>query len=159
MNIKIICIGKIKENYLKQGIEEYTKRISKYANISIIELSDEIIPDNPSEKEILAIKSIEAEKIMKHIKPSDYVFTLDLKGTMLSSTQFAEKITDATINGYSSFCFIIGGTVGLDSKLVTNSNSVISFSKLTFPHQLIRLFLTEQIFRCFKIINNEKYHW
>lgn len=159
MNIKIICMGKIKEDYLKQGINEYTKRISKYANINIIELPDENIPDNPSEKEIITIKNIEAEKIMKHIKPSDYVFALDLRGMPLSSEQFAEKIKGATVNGYSSFCFIIGGTVGLDSKLVTNSNEVISFSKLTFPHQLIRLFLTEQIFRCFKIINNEKYHW
>ena len=159
MNIKIICIGKLKEKYLSQGIDEYLKRISKYANINIIELPDEMIPDNPSEKEVLAIKSLEAQKIMKHIKPSDYVFTLDLRGKELSSEQFAQKITDATVSGYSSFCFIIGGTVGLDEQLVTNSNFVISFSKLTFPHQLIRLFLTEQIFRCFKIINNEKYHW
>lgn len=159
MNIRIICIGKLKEKYLSQGIDEYLKRISKYANINIIELPDEMIPDNPSEKEVLAIKSLEAQKIMKHIKPSDYVFTLDLRGKELSSEQFAQKITDATVSGYSSFCFIIGGTVGLDEQLVTNSNFVISFSKLTFPHQLIRLFLTEQIFRCFKIINNEKYHW
>lgn len=159
MNIKIICMGKLKEDYLKQGINEYLKRISKYSTINIIELPDEPVPEHPSDKEIENIKSVEAEKIMKHIKPSDFVFTLDLKGTMLSSEQFAEKITNATVNGYSSFCFIIGGTVGLDSRLVTNSNAVISFSKLTFPHQLIRLFLTEQIFRCFKIINNEKYHW
>ena len=159
MNIKIICIGKLKEKYLSQGIDEYLKRISKYANINIIELPDEMIPDNPSEKEVLAIKNLEAQKIMKHIKPNDYVFTLDLRGKELSSEQFAQKITDATVSGYSSFCFIIGGTVGLDEQLVTNSNFVISFSKLTFPHQLIRLFLTEQIFRCFKIINNEKYHW
>lgn len=159
MNIKIICIGKLKEKYLTQGINEYLKRISKYANINIIELPDETIPDNPSEKEVLGIKNIEAQKIMKHIKPTDYVFTLDLKGKQLSSEEFAQKITDATVSGYSSFCFIIGGTVGLDEQLVANSNFVISFSKLTFPHQLIRLFLTEQIFRCFKIINNEKYHW
>lgn len=159
MNIKIICIGKLKEKYLSQGIDEYAKRISKYANINIIELPDEIIPDNPSQKEILAIKNLEAQKILKHIKPNDFVFTLDLRGTALSSEQFAQKLTEATVNGYSSFCFIIGGTVGLDDSLVANSNFVLSFSKLTFPHQLIRLFLTEQIFRCFKIINNEKYHW
>lgn len=159
MNIKIICLGKLKEKYLTQGIDEYLKRISKYANINIIELPDEMIPDNPSEKEVLAIKTLEAQKIMKHIKPTDYVFTLDLRGKELSSEQFAQKITDATVSGYNSFCFIIGGTVGLDDQLVANSNFVISFSKLTFPHQLIRLFLTEQIFRCFKIINNEKYHW
>ena len=159
MNIKIICLGKLKERYLIEGINEYTKRISKYANIEIIELPDEPIPLSPSEKEIQFIKQKEAEKISKYIKPTDFVCCLDLTGNQISSEQFAEKIQDITLKGFSTINFIIGGTVGLEKGLVTNSNFVLSFSKLTFPHQLIRLFLTEQIFRAFKIIHNEKYHW
>lgn len=159
MNIKIICLGKLKESYLIDGIQEYSKRISKYANLEIIELPDEQIPDSPSEKQIQTIKEKEAEKIRKHIKPTDFICTLDLTGKQLSSEEFAEKIQDITLKGFSTIDFIIGGTVGLDRSLVTNSNFVLSFSKLTFPHQLIRFFLTEQLFRCFKIINNERYHW
>ena len=159
MNIKIICIGKLKESYLISGIQEYSKRISKYANLEIIELQDEPIPDSPSEKQILAIKQKESEKILKYVKPNDFIFTLDLTGKQLSSEEFAEKIQDITLKGFSTITFIIGGTAGLDKKLVTNSHFVLSFSKLTFPHQLIRFFLTEQLFRCFKIINHERYHW
>ena len=122
-------------------------------------MSDEVIPTSPSDKEIQIIKQKEAEKISKHIKSSDFVCCLDLTGKQLSSEEFAEKIQDITLKGFSTIDFIIGGTVGLDKTLVSNSNFVLSFSKLTFPHQLIRFFLTEQIFRCFKIIHNEKYHW
>ena len=159
MHIKIICLGKLKEAYLIEGINEYTKRISKYADIEIIELPDEPIPVSPSNNEIKAIKQKEAEKISKHIKPSEYVICLDLSGKQLSSEEFAGKIQDITLKGFSTIDFIIGGTVGLDNILVSKSNFVLSFSKLTFPHQLIRFFLTEQIFRAFKILNNEKYHW
>ena len=158
MNIRIICLGKIKESYLTEGINEYSKRISKYANLEIIELQDEIIPSSPSDKEIQIIKNKEAEKIIKQIKPTDFVCCLDLTGKQLSSEEFASKIQDITIKGFSTIDFIIGGTVGLEKELVNNSNFVMSFSKLTFPHQLIRFFLVEQIFRCFKIINNETYH-
>lgn len=159
MNIKIICIGKVKESYLVNGINEYSKRISKYANLEIIELPDEIVPDSPSEKEIQIIKQKEAEKISKHIKSTDFVCALDLTGKQLSSEELAEKFKDITLKGFSTIVFLIGGTVGLEKSLVTTSNMILSFSKLTFPHQLIRLFLTEQIFRCFKIIHNERYHW
>lgn len=159
MNIKIIGIGKIKEAYLSAGIQEYSKRISKYANIEIIELPDEPLPENPSEKQIQNIQEKEAEKILKHIKSTDFVCALDLTGKQLTSEEFAEKIQDITLKGFSTIIFLIGGTTGLSRKLVTNSNFVLSFSKLTFPHQLIRFFLTEQLFRCFKIINNERYHW
>ena len=143
------------KNYLFRQI----KRIGKYANISIIELPDEAIPDSPSLKEIQHIKSIEAEKIKKQIKPQDFVISLDLRGKTFTSEEFASKIQDISVKGYGTIDFIIGGTVGLDDEIVTNSNLVFSFSKLTFPHQLIRLFLSEQIFRAFKILNNEKYHW
>ncbi len=159
MNIKIICLGKLKEKYLLDGVNEYIKRISKYANISIIELPDETIPENPSEKEVLHIQEIEAEKIKKNIKPQDYIISLDLTGKQLTSEEFADKIQDISLKGFGTIDFIIGGTTGLSRSLVTNSNFVFSFSKLTFPHQLIRLFLSEQIFRAFKILNNEKYHW
>jgi len=159
MNIKIICIGKVKESYLIDAINEYSKRISKYANLDIIELPDEVVPDSPSQKEIQIIKQKEAEKISKHIKPSDFVCALDLTGKQFSSEELAEKVQDITLKGFSTITFIIGGTVGLDRDLVSSSNLILSFSKLTFPHQLIRLFLTEQIFRCFKILHNERYHW
>ncbi len=159
MNIKIICLGKVKEKSLIDLIEEYKKRISKYSNIEIIELADEAIPSNPSEKEIFEIKKKEAEKIRSKIGNSDYVICLDQYGKQLKSEEFADKIRDITVNGYSTIDFIIGGTAGLDKELVKQANFQMSFSKLTFPHQLIRLFLTEQIFRVFKIQNNERYHW
>lgn len=159
MNIKILCLGKLKEKYLLDGVSEYLKRISKYANINIIELPDEPIPDNPSPKEIAHIQSLEAEKIKKHIKPQDYVISLDLTGKELTSEEFASKIQDISLKGFGTIDFIIGGTTGILREIVTNSNFVFAFSKLTFPHQLIRLFLVEQIFRAFKILNNEKYHW
>ena len=159
MNIKIICLGKVKEQSLSSLIDEYKKRISKYANLEIIELADEAIPNNPSEKEILNIKKLEANKIKSKLNSSDFVICLDQYGKTLTSEEFSEKIQDITLKGFSTIAFIIGGTTGLDCELVSNSNLTLSFSKLTFPHQLIRLFLTEQIFRAFKIQNNERYHW
>lgn len=159
MNIKIICLGKIKEHSLSDLIDEYKKRIGKYANIEIIELADEPIPNNPSEKDILNIKKSEAMKIKSKIHSSDFVICLDQYGKSFTSEEFANKIQDITLKGFSTIDFIIGGTTGIDKELISNCNLSISFSKLTFPHQLIRLFLTEQIFRAFKILNNEKYHW
>lgn len=159
MNIKIICLGKIKEQSLSNLIDEYKKRISKYSNIEIIELPDEPIPANPSKKEVLNIQKIEADKIKHKLSSSDFVIALDQTGKQFTSEEFSDKLQEITLKGFSSISFLIGGTTGLDRDLVTNSNLVISFSKLTFPHQLIRLFLTEQIFRAFKIQNNEKYHW
>lgn len=159
MNIKIICLGKIKEHSLLDLIDEYKKRIGKYANIEIVELTDEPIPSNASEKDILNIKKIEATKIKTKIHSSDFVICLDQYGKSFTSEEFANKIQDITLKGFSTIDFIIGGTTGIDKELIGNCNLSISFSKLTFPHQLIRLFLTEQIFRAFKILNNEKYHW
>lgn len=158
MNIKVICLGKIKEQSLKSLIDEYKKRISKYSNIEIIELADESIPDSCSLKESENIKTVECEKISKYIKPSDFIISLDLEGKELSSEELSEKIQNITLNGSSTIVFVIGGSLGLTREFVHRSNFVLSFSKLTFPHQLIRLFLLEQIFRSFKIINNEKYH-
>ena len=159
MNINIICLGKLKEKYLLDGVNEYLKRINKYATIKIIELPDEVIPENASQKEIENIQKTEAEKIQKHVKPQDYNIALDLTGKQLTSEEFANKIQDITLKGFSTINFIIGGTTGLYRELVINCQFIFSFSKLTFPHQLMRLFLTEQLFRAFKIIHHEKYHW
>ena len=158
MKINIICLGKIKEKYLQDGINEYKKRISKYANVEIIELADEPIPDNASQKEIDIIKKKEADKIINQIDSHDYVCALDLSGKQLTSEEFASKINDITVQGFSTIDFIIGGSLGIEKELVVNSNMVLSFSKLTFPHQLFRIILLEQIYRCFKINNNETYH-
>jgi 23S rRNA (pseudouridine1915-N3)-methyltransferase len=158
MKINIICLGKIKEKFLQDGIEEYKKRISKYASIEVIELSDESIPDNASQKEIDNIKKKEATKIKSHIDSHDFVCALDLSGKQLTSEEFANKLNDITVQGFSTIDFIIGGSLGIDKELITNSNMAISFSKLTFPHQLFRMILLEQIYRAFKINNNETYH-
>lgn len=156
IHINIICIGKIKENYLKDAIQEYSKRLSKYCNLNIIELSDEKLPNNLSDKLISQIKNTEGDKIIAQIKDS-YVFCLDLKGKQFTSEEFSNKITNLSLN-YSNITFIIGGTLGLSENVLAKSNELICFSKMTFPHQLIRVFLLEQLFRGFKIINNETYH-
>ncbi len=159
MNINIICLGKIKEKYLQDAINEYLKRISKYAEIKVVELPDEPILDNPSEKEIEKIKQKEALKILKTLGHHDYNIALDLRGKQITSPELSAKFNDITTSGYSTINFIIGGTCGLTDEIVNKSDFVLSFSKFTFPHQLMRLILLEQIFRSFKILNNEKYHW
>lgn len=159
MNIRIICLGKVKEKALVELIDEYKKRITKFSNIEIIELADEPIPSNASDKDVLNIKKIEASKIKSKIGASDFVICLDQYGKEFTSEEFADKISNVTTIGFSTIDFVIGGTAGLDNELITNSNLRLSFSKLTFPHQLFRVFLLEQIFRAFKILNNEKYHW
>ena len=148
--IKIICIGTIKEKEMRLLIEEYLKRIQKYTKIEIIELSDY----NYDVKETL---KNEASLIMKHISSKDYVITLEIEGKELDSIEFAEKIRQTQITN-SNISFIIGGSFGLDISIKERSNFKLSFSKLTFPHQLFRLILLEQIYRSFKIINNETYH-
>ena len=149
--IKIICVGKVKEKYLKDAIEEYQKRLSKYTKVNIIEVEDEGIDDS------LKAMEIERERIEKHINPKDYLITLEIEGKEISSLQFAEKI-DNIFNNYSNITFIIGGSYGLSSNLKIKSNCHLSFSKMTFPHQLFRVFLLEQIYRTYKINNNERYH-
>lgn len=158
MNIKIICIGKIKEKYLVDGINEYSKRISKYCNLNIIEINDKKIPDTPNSSEIEQIKLQEANEILKHISSKDYTISLDLKGNFLSSDELAKKTSDICINGYNTITYIIGGSLGLHKSVLDKCNYSISFSKMTFPHQLFRLILLEQIYRSFKINNNETYH-
>ena len=157
LTINIICIGKIKENYLKDAILEYSKRLSKYCNLQITELPDEKIPEklSPNLEEI--IKEKECNNIIKHIKKDSYVVCLDLQGKEITSEDFSKKIENISLIN-STIAFIIGGTLGLTKELLKSANESICFSKMTFPHQLIRVFLLEQIFRAFKISNGEIYH-
>ena len=156
IHINIICVGKIKEGYLKDAINEYSKRLSKYCKLNIIELNDEPIPATLNAKITENIKNAEGTKILSQIKNS-YVITLDLKGKEYSSEEFSNKLENLYFNN-NSITFIIGGSLGISSEVLKNSNELISFSKMTFPHQLIRVFLLEQIYRTFKIQNNETYH-
>lgn len=146
--IKIICSGKIKEKYLNDAIDEYKTRISKYTKLEIIEIKDE-----KYEKAL----EIEAKNIQKHIKPNDYIITLEIEGKELTSKQFAEQI-DKILITKPNITFIVGSSNGLDNSIKKISNYKLSFSKLTFPHQLFRVILLEQIYRAFKILNNETYH-
>lgn len=158
LTINIVCAGKIKENYLKDAIAEYSKRLSKYCNLNIIEVQDEKLPDKLSESLEVSIKEKEGKMMLAKIPKDTYVICLDLKGKELSSTEFSKKIEDISLNFNSSITFIIGGSLGISKELLDLSKEKICFSKMTFPHQLIRVFLLEQIFRAFKISNNETYH-
>ena len=158
LHIDIICIGKVKEVFFRDAIQEYTKRLSKYCNLNIFELPDEKIPININEKNINIIKEKESNRIASHIKTGSYTICLDLKGKEFTSEQFASNINSLSINNISHITFIIGGSLGMSNNLLNSANQKICFSKLTFPHQLIRVFLLEQIFRSFKIINGETYH-
>lgn len=158
MNIKIITVGKIKEKFMKAAIDEYAKRLSRYCKLEIIEVSDEKTPDNASEKEEEAIKEKEGAKVRSYIKDTDYVIALDLKGKQLTSEEFAEKIETLGIEGKSSIVFLIGGSLGISSETLKRADFKISFSKMTFPHQLFRIMLLEQIYRGFRIMKGEPYH-
>lgn len=149
--IKIICLGKVKEKYLQDGIDEYIKRISKYTQVKIIELEDEGIKDDK-----VALKK-EKDKILKYLNTKDYIIVLDISGKEMTSLEFADKI-DKTLIINSDITFIIGGSYGLDEEIKSLSNYRLSFSKMTFPHQLFRLILLEQIYRAYKINHNEEYH-
>ena len=158
LHINVICIGKLKEKYLQDALSEYSKRLSKYCILNITELPDEKLPNNLNDSLINIIKEKESNNIISHIEKNSYVITLDLKGKQYTSEEFSRKINNISLNNSSSITFIIGGTLGLSDKVLKSSNELICFSKMTFPHQLIRIFLLEQIFRAFKISNNETYH-
>ena len=157
LSIDIVCVGKLKEPYLKDAILEYTKRLSKYCHIQIIEVADEKLPSRLNVSIIKEIKQKEAHRIFEHIKKDSYVICLDLLGKELSSVDFSKKLDNLSLIT-SNITFIIGGSLGLTNKILTASNDKICFSKMTFPHQLIRIFLLEQLFRGFKISNGETYH-
>lgn len=158
MKITVITVGKIKEKYLKDAIAEYSKRLSKYCKLEIIEVADEKTPDNASEVVEDSIRSKEAERILKYVKDDAYVITLEIGGKQLSSDELADKIDKLGIQGTSHIIFIIGGSIGLGKEVLNRSNYALSFSKMTFPHQLMRVILLEQVYRSYRIISNEPYH-
>lgn len=157
LTIQILCVGKIKEDYLKSAISEYSKRLSKYCKLHILELPDEKLPDKLNPSISNDIKTKECSNIIKHIKNDSYIFALDLSGRQFSSEEFSDKIQEVSMIS-SNITFIIGGSLGLTNELLNLSHQKICFSKMTFPHQLIRVFLLEQIFRAFKISKGEAYH-
>ena len=158
MNIRIIAVGKLKEKYLKQGISEFSKRLGAYFKLSIIEVPDEEAPEHLSEKELEQVLIREGEKILAKIKQDDYVIALDVKGHSLSSEQFTKKLEQISFAGKNQVCFIIGGSNGLSEAVLKRADDKLSFSKMTFPHQLMRLILLEQIYRAYKIQRNEPSH-
>ena len=157
VHINIVCVGKIKEKVFRDAIEEYSKRLSRFCSLTITEVADEKIPEKSNENIEEAIKQKEGINILNHIKKDSYVIALELKGTELDSVQFSQEIEKIS-NLNSNITFVIGGSLGLSKDVLNRSNKQVCFSKMTFPHQLIRIFLVEQIYRAFKIANNETYH-
>ncbi len=157
LHIDIVCIGKIREKYLKDAIDEYKKRLSKYCILNIIELPDEKLPSKLNDSISFEIKQKESNLILSHIKKDSYIIALDLKGKNYNSIEFSNKIQNLSLIT-SHITFLIGGTLGMTEELLSNTKELICFSKMTFPHPLIRLFLLEQLFRGFKIMNGENYH-
>ena len=157
LSMNIICVGKLKEIFFKDACNEYIKRLSKYCKLSIVELPDEKIPDKLNPSTIKNIKEKESNNIMKHLPKDSYIIALDLTGKQYSSEDFSKKMDNLSLIT-SNITFIIGGSLGLTNEILTISNDKICFSKMTFPHQLIRIFLLEQLFRGFKISNSETYH-
>lgn len=158
MKITIITVGKIKEKYLKDAIAEYSKRLSRYCKLEILEVADEKTPDGASEIVEENIREKEGERIFKLIKEDAYVITLEISGKMLTSEELADRIETLGIQGKSHLVFVIGGSIGLGKEVLRRSDYALSFSKMTFPHQLMRVILLEQIYRSYRIINGEPYH-
>jgi len=158
MNITILAVGKLKEKYWQAASAEYTKRLGKYCKIQIVEIKESLLPANASPADEEAVKIAEGKDILSKIKSSDYVITLEIEGKGLSSPELAKHIDKLAISGKSNVVFVIGGSLGLSDEVSKRSNFKLSFSAMTFPHQMIRIFLLEQIYRSFKIIKNEAYH-
>ena len=158
MKITLITVGKIKEKYLKDAIAEYSKRLSKYCKLEIVEVADEKTPDQASENVERQIRQKEGERILRYVKDDAYVFTLEIGGTMLDSVAFAKKMETLGIQGKSHLIFIIGGSIGLGEEVLRRSDYALSFSKMTFPHQLMRVILLEQVYRGYRIIKGAPYH-
>ena len=158
MKITIVTVGKIKEKYLKDAIAEYGKRLSRYCKLEIVETSYENTPDGASELMEQQIRRKEGERIEKYLREDAYVIALAIDGKMLSSEEFSEKIGSLGVSGVSHIIFIIGGSIGLDEQILRRADYRLSFSKMTFPHQLMRVILLEQIYRAYRILNHEPYH-
>lgn len=158
MNITILCVGQVKEKYFRDAIAEYQKRLSRYCKLQMIEVADEKTKENASEAENDLIRKKEGERLLKHIKDSDYCITLEIDGKMLTSEGLSKEIDRLGLAGKSSLVFVIGGSIGLDTAVLKRSDSALSFSKMTFPHQLMRVILLEQIYRSYRIMRGEPYH-
>lgn len=158
MKISLITVGKVKEKYLKQGIDEYLKRLRTYAKMEIIEVADEKAPETMSAAEMEEVKNKEGERVLSHIQHDMYVITLEINGKMLTSEQLAARLDELATYGKSKIAFVIGGSLGLSEAVQKRSNFALSFSKMTFPHQLMRLILLEQVYRAYRINRGEPYH-
>lgn len=158
MNITVISVGKIKEKYLVDGIAEYSKRLSKYCKLKLIEVADEKAPENLSDQDELIVKKKEGEKILSKIKGNTYLVVLAIDGEQLTSEGFAKKIDKLMVEGVSDITFVIGGSLGLSEEVIGRSDYKLSFSKMTFPHQLMKMVLLEQVYRGWRIIKGEPYH-
>ena len=159
MKINIVTAGKIKEKYLTEGIKEFLKRLGPFANVKIIEISEEKMKDNPSEAEKQQTLTQEGQRLLKQVPEGSYLIVLDVYGKELSSEELAAKIDSLGLSGKSNITFLIGGAFGLSSEVRSAADMLLSFSKMTFTHQMVRLLLVEQIYRAFKINRGEKYHW
>ncbi len=158
MRITLLTVGKLKEKYWKDAIDEYVKRLGRYAKVDIVEVADEKTPDNASEAEEEQIRRIEGARLIEKIPQGSYVITLEILGKMLDSVQLSETISDWMVKGESHLCFIIGGSLGLSKEVSARASYKLSFSKMTFPHQLMRVILLEQLYRAFRIQKGEPYH-
>ncbi|HJD88778.1 MAG TPA: 23S rRNA (pseudouridine(1915)-N(3))-methyltransferase RlmH [Bifidobacterium animalis] len=158
MNIDIVCVGKVKERYLRDAIDEYRKRLSRFAKVDVIEVADEKTPEHASDTLNAHIKEKEGERILKHLRDGAFVVALAIEGDQLTSEQLAARIAQWGLHGVSHLQFVIGGSLGLDPRVLRRANMMLSFSKMTFPHQLMRVILLEQIYRAFKINAHEPYH-
>ena len=158
MKITIVTVGKIKEKYLRDAIAEYTKRLSKYCKLEIVEVADEKTSDNASAAIEDGIRQKEGERILKNIADDAFVITLEIEGKLLDSVEFSKKMEQLAVQGKSHICFVIGGSIGLGQEVLKRSNYALSFSKMTFPHQLMRVILLEQIYRAYRIQMKEPYH-
>lgn len=158
MRITIVCVGKLKEKYLKDAVAEYTKRMSRFCEVEIVEVADCELPSKTNERIEEKIKEKEGEAILKKIKPGGVTIALDIRGKMLDSCELAKRIDDYFVLGNSHINFIIGGSIGLGENVLRRADYRLSFSRMTFPHQLMRVILLEQLYRCMKILNKETYH-
>lgn len=158
MKISIICVGKLKEKYWRDATSEYCKRLTKYCTLEINEIKEEKAPENLSKAEESMVKEVEGKNILKQIKKDAYVIVLEIKGIDLTSEELSDKINGLALGGKSEIAFVIGGSLGLSEEVLTRADYKLSFSRMTFPHQMMRVILLEQIYRGFKILKNEPYH-
>ncbi|MGI6537552.1 MAG: 23S rRNA (pseudouridine(1915)-N(3))-methyltransferase RlmH [Caldicoprobacterales bacterium] len=158
MNIRIICVGKLKEKYLTQGISEYLKRLQRYARIEIIQVADEKAPETLSKAEEALVKEKEGSRISRYFRNGSVKIILAIEGRSFTSEEFSEKLKEYALNGYNQLDFVIGGSLGLDPAILRQGDLLLSFSSFTFPHQLMRLILLEQLYRAFRIAHGEPYH-